>query len=293
MNDALPKNAVVTVCIVTTYKPEQLERCLKSLCPASQRAPILVYVIDNATDYNVPEIVRQTYPGAQIIRNDTRRGLTYNRNFVLKQCRTEYFMTLDDDVELGGNCLDLMYEFMEAHPESGQAGAALYEKSWLAEPVPCGYKITPFPYPLRVCLVDILKHAGLAGWVMKKARRQRHYQTAQQNEALEVAGVIGACSLTRTGVIRKVGFLDEGYPIYFDDLDFSTRLRRAGWRCYQAPGARLIHYVSSSYNPQTKRNVARGCLRFARKFYAYPTFAATFALAGMLYFIKFLKERLY
>lgn len=280
----------VTVTVVTTKNPERLKKCLSSLGRAARTTPLTVYVTDNATDYDVKEIAQASYPESQIIRNQARQGVTRNRNEVLRLGRTKYLLTLDDDVELGDNCVDLMYKFMEGHPEAGQVGAALYEKSWFAMPVPCGYAISSFPYPLRICLLDLLKGVGLSKFVERLAKGSAHHRKAREQEVMEVAGVITACSLIRMSAVCQVGLFDEGYRIYLDDLDFSTRLRAVGWRCYQTPGARVIHHISSSYNPETKRNVARGCLRYARKFYPYPVFVVTFILTIIVYFIKFFKE---
>jgi GT2 family glycosyltransferase len=43
-----------------------------------------------------------------------------------------------------------------------------------------------------------------------------------------------------------VGPLDEGYFLYFEEVDFCRRARRAGWRCWYVPGSRVVHLVGAS-----------------------------------------------
>jgi GT2 family glycosyltransferase len=58
--------------------------------------------------------------------------------------------------------------------------------------------------------------------------------------------VAGACMIIRREVFEQVGLMDEGYFMYFEEVDFCRRARRAGWPCWYVPTARVVHLVGQS-----------------------------------------------
>jgi GT2 family glycosyltransferase/glycosyltransferase involved in cell wall biosynthesis len=56
--------------------------------------------------------------------------------------------------------------------------------------------------------------------------------------------VTGACMYVRREVIERVGVLDEGYPMAYEDVDWCLRAWQAGFRVLYFPAARLVHHES-------------------------------------------------
>jgi hypothetical protein len=50
----------------------------------------------------------------------------------------------------------------------------------------------------------------------------------------------------RRDTIDHIGLLDENFFLYFEDVDWCLRMRRAGWRLYFLSGAEVVHHVSKS-----------------------------------------------
>jgi len=80
----------------------------------------------------------------------------------------------------------------------------------------------------------------------------------------------GCCVLVPAEVFRKVGLMSEEYFLYFEDTDFSVRLKRAGFNIVYEPYAKLWHKVSSSTGRgESKMSIYygdRNRLYFNRKF---------------------------
>ena len=55
--------------------------------------------------------------------------------------------------------------------------------------------------------------------------------------------VAGASMIVRREVFDAVGLLDEHYFMYFEEVDFCLRARKAGWTCWYVPEARVVHLV--------------------------------------------------
>ncbi len=62
----------------------------------------------------------------------------------------------------------------------------------------------------------------------------------------EVAGVTGACFMTRRDVFERLGGFDEAHGVINNDLDFCLRARAAGLDVIYTPHARLVHHELAS-----------------------------------------------
>ncbi len=65
-----------------------------------------------------------------------------------------------------------------------------------------------------------------------------------------------ACALIRREVFERIGVLDDGFYLYFDDPDFCLRARQAGWRVLNWPAARVVHLRGRS-NPLKEMTAQR------------------------------------
>jgi GT2 family glycosyltransferase len=58
--------------------------------------------------------------------------------------------------------------------------------------------------------------------------------------------ISGVCMLVKRSVIEKIGLMPEEYFLYFEDVDWCLRARKAGYKCVLVPEAKIWHKVSSS-----------------------------------------------
>lgn len=58
--------------------------------------------------------------------------------------------------------------------------------------------------------------------------------------------VAGASMLIRREVFDAIGLLDDAYFMYYEEVDFCLRARRAGWPCWYVPASRVVHLVGQS-----------------------------------------------
>ena len=63
--------------------------------------------------------------------------------------------------------------------------------------------------------------------------------------------------IIRREVFEAIGLMDEGYFMYFEEVDFCHRARRAGWPCWYVPAARVVHLVGQSSGVTDPRRAAR------------------------------------
>lgn len=81
-------------------------------------------------------------------------------------------------------------------------------------------------------------------WLGKEGSFSKYFPT--EEEPVEVEAVVGGAMLISKEVIEKVGLFDERYFMYFEDLDYCRRARRAGFKIWYFPEAEIIHEHGAS-----------------------------------------------
>jgi N-acetylglucosaminyl-diphospho-decaprenol L-rhamnosyltransferase len=93
-------------------------------------------------------------------------------------------------------------------------------------------------------------------------------ETTDPAPPVETDWVSGSCWLVHGDVVKKAGFIDEGYFLYFEDIDWCRQVREAGFRVYCLPGITAIHASGSSAASEpfaADLAYRRSQLRFAAK----------------------------
>jgi GT2 family glycosyltransferase len=98
------------------------------------------------------------------------------------------------------------------------------------------------------------------------------YPSSAAKNGLPVSFVTGCSMLARLRMIRDVGLMDEGYFLYWEDVDWCVRARRKGWDIAVAYNSLVYHKSSSSVgygSPLKSYYVARNSIRFIWKLYPW------------------------
>ncbi|NTW46047.1 MAG: glycosyltransferase family 2 protein [Candidatus Moranbacteria bacterium] len=76
-------------------------------------------------------------------------------------------------------------------------------------------------------------------------------------------GYLSGCALLLPkSAIERVGLLDEGYFLYYEDADYSVRAKRKGYRLLVVPEAEVVHEEQSVSNPEKTYWLVRSGVRF-------------------------------
>ena len=97
-----------------------------------------------------------------------------------------------------------------------------------------------------------LLNKSLLRWLFPKKfpGKERRY-----SGPVEVDSVIGACLIMRRDALDRVGLLDEDYFLFLEETDWCYRMKKAGWKVYHAPQARLS--ISKERVPRQKKREAK------------------------------------
>ncbi len=216
-----------------------LEQCLQSVFVAAEGIETEVWVVDNNSVDGSVSMVREKFPEVHLIANSDNPGFAKANNQALRQATGKYLLLLNPDTVVERDCFRQCVDFMENHPDCGGLGVKMIngEGQFLKE------SKRGFPSPKT----SFFKISGLI-------RLFPHHKTIaayylghlSDDETNEIDVLPGAFLMISQEALSRVGLLDESFFMYGEDIDFSWRIKLAGFKNYYLPSARIIHYKGES-----------------------------------------------
>ena len=221
-------------------------------------------VVDNGSPTTIPYSIKENYPEVHLIISEENLGFAGGNNIALKQAKGEYILLLNNDTEVRPNFLDSLVELMESNEKIGIVSSKIlyfYED-------------------------NVIQYAG-ASPINPITSRGRHYgykeiDTGQLDKVTETSYPHGACMMIRKSVLEELGLLYEGYFLYYEELDFAERVKRAGYKIYFQPNSSILHKESISTgknSPLKTYYMNRNRLLFVRR-----NTSGVNLLLGVIYF---------
>jgi len=237
--------------IIVNYNVKYfLEQCLDSVQLAVKNLEAEIIVVDNCSPDDSVEYLKPLFPNVIYIENKKNTGFAKANNQAIVQARGEYVLLLNPDTVVGENSLKNVCRFMDENPQAGAAGVKMLN----------GYgRFLPeskrgFPSPWN----SFCKMAGLSGlFPYSKRFGGYHLKYLDKNSVHAVDILAGAFMMVRKEAVEKAGYLDESFFMYGEDIDWSFRITRSGYKNYYFPEP-VIHYKGES----TKKDV-----KYVRHFY--------------------------
>lgn len=282
-----PSSAIdVSIIIVNWNVRDLLARCLDSVlrgaqpvCPGAWQLPssrhiFEVLVVDSASSDDSPAMVRERYPEVRLYDSQVNLGYTGGNNLGIRESRGRYLLLLNPDTEVADDAVLQMVSAMEKEPQLGVVGPQLRYADGSIQP-----SRRRFP-TLRTALVD---STFLGRWFPNHPELAR-YQVLERSpdERCRVDWLVGACLLVRREVVDSVGYLDESYFMYSEELDWQKRIRDAGWGIAYVPAARVTHYEGKSSEQAGVPTHVRFSRSKIRYFQKHHGFVAAKAVHGWL-----------
>jgi N-acetylglucosaminyl-diphospho-decaprenol L-rhamnosyltransferase len=253
-----PTLAVVSV----SYDSEaELEAMLKSL-PDAASVPILVVVADNLPGVGRTREVAAAAGGSYVaMPSNVGYGGAVNEAVRGLPEEIEWVMITNPDVVFHPGAIDRLVEIGASAPEIGAVGPLVRNDDG-----------SVYPSAREVPGIRVGSGHALFGgaWPSNPWTRRYHAATADDTER-DAGWLSGSCLLVRRAAFEGIGGFDEGFFMYFEDVDLGYRLGRAGWRNRFTPTAEVTHTGGHSTAGESAAMIRahhRSAERFIRKKYS-------------------------
>jgi N-acetylglucosaminyl-diphospho-decaprenol L-rhamnosyltransferase len=271
----------LSVVIVSYQVRELLDRCLNSLLNLKSALSLQVFVVDNASTDDTVAWVRDRFSWVNLVANSENRGFSAANNQALKEAAGRHLMLLNPDTVVPAaqpNALEKLVAFMDSHPRAGACGPLLrYPDGSLQH--------SAFRYP---SLAQIYCDLFPVNWRLLESHLNGRYprKLYEAGQPFEIDHPLGAAFLVRREAAGDVGWLDEEFFIYAEEIDWARRLHSSGWEIWCVPAAEILHHEAQStrqLRDQMLIELWRARFRLFRKHYtrAFNLAAGVVVRAGM------------
>ena len=229
----------LSVVIVSYNVSSFLDQALTTLEDSARGIEHEIFVVDNASSDDSVAMVKSKHPSASVIENKDNVGFARANNQALKKVSGRFVLLLNPDTVLRQDTLKTMIDFFESNPETGTAGCKVINPDGSLQ-LACR---RGFPTPG----VAFFKMVGLSNLFPKSKTFGAYNLTYLDPDAVaEVDAVSGSFLMLKREVLDTVGFLDEDFFMYGEDLDFCYRIKQAGWKIHYVPLTEIIHFKGES-----------------------------------------------
>ncbi|MGK2348280.1 glycosyltransferase [Actinomyces sp. W5033] len=234
-----------TIRVVTVaYNPgDELDRFLSSV-PAATARKVTVVIADNGTEHHLVDELAARH-GARVVRSGANLGYGGGANQAAAGLTEDWVVIANPDIVWRPGSLDLLVEAGQADPTAGCLGPRLLNSDGTV-------------YPSGRALPTLVSGAGhaLLTRVWPSNPFSAAYHAQDGNDAVrEVGWLSGACLVLPRHVWQALGGFDDGYFMFFEDVDLGARVSRAGWRNIQVPGAVVVHEQGASWKARPERMI--------------------------------------
>lgn len=191
--------------------------------------------LDVLVTCNVPEqatIHGEDLPNLRRFENASAQGFGANHNAAFQHCDNPFFCVANPDVRLLNDPFPEMIACMD-DPKVGLVAPRVVDPAGNWED-----SARYFPTPVNLAAKMFRLNEG-------------RYPVAGEAPML-VDWVAGMFMLFRAEAFRDIGGFDDGFFLYYEDVDICARLWKAGWKVMLHPGVSVVHAAqrTSRRNPR-------------------------------------------
>lgn len=186
---------------------------LHSLKTFTRPGEVEVIVVDNGSTEDCHELLEQAFPGVIYVRSEKNLGFAGGNNLGISQATGDFVLFLNNDVEIAENIVPVLTGELEKYPDIG-----------LLSPL-----ILYFDDKTRI------QYAGYTSMNYYTGRNNGvgfgEVNRGQYGHMTADTGFChGAAMICRRACIDSVGLMDESYFLYYEELDWCEKFKKAGWR---------------------------------------------------------------
>ena len=192
-----------------------------------------IILVDNASKENPEHVISEKYPHVHFIRSEENLGFSGGNNLGIRASKGDYLFFVNNDTEFTPQLMEVLLAAFEENPKLG----ALSPKILYHPEVVNGQR-------------DLIQYMGTTPVNSFTARNrtigEMEKDEGQYPQLMPTAYIHGAAMMIPRKVIEKAGMMPAFFFLYYEELDWSERIRGAGYELYVEPRAEIFHKESIS-----------------------------------------------
>lgn len=213
------------------------DRCLKSLLAQSYSRLRVLFIDNGSTDDSLAQ-VKQTF-GSTIEYLENEENFFFaagnNRGIIhALDSGADYLFIVNNDTELASDCVSHLVNFMMKNQNAGGCQPIIYDMDTPDAPMEWQRRRSIASAGIKISLSG--RSWDDTGFVLQNSFPK----------VVKVSGITGGAMFLASQPLRRCGFFDENFVMYFEDVDLSLRLQKSGYELYLVPEATIGHLKSAT-----------------------------------------------
>jgi GT2 family glycosyltransferase len=226
----------LSVLIVNWNSRDDLLGCIRSILDSEPSVSFELIVVDNgSSDGSVPA-VRSLFPAVTVISNATNQGLAKANNQAMAAASGEILVLSNADVVFGTETLDEIASFFRRRPKAGLLALLL---RWPDGVIQTSAGDLP-------SLREALLGRQAQRWSSDGRPSGFCWDRWPHDEEVRTGRAGDACFAARREAVAVVGSQDERFPLDWEAIDWSRRMKEAGWEIWFSPHTAVVHIGGAS-----------------------------------------------
>ena len=196
-------------------------------------------VVDNGSVDGSGKALKLQFPNIILIESETNKGFTGGNNIAMDyvlQHDYEYFMMLNNDVEVEPNFLEPLVAKLDQNPSIGAVQPLIY-----------------FHHDRHLIWNAGSNYNVSLGTYRTPDYNKKDPQHFFRHKEKKIDWITGCAFMIRASVLKEIGLLKEAFFIYYEDVDLSFRIKAAGYHLIYVPGSVIYHIAGMSHKTKEKR----------------------------------------
>lgn len=235
-------NAIDLTIVIINYRTANMViDCLETLLPQLDNESSRVSLIDNDSGDGSDKIIKAWIEEhdknslVNFIKSESNLGFSGGNNIGINTIESDYYLLLNSDTLLRKDSIKKLLNTASRHKDAGLISPRL---EW---PDGTGQE-SCFRFHTPISELLGAAQTGFIDRIFKNTKVALPVQT----KIIYPEWTSFACVLIRHEVLQKIGLMDDGYFMYFEDAEFCFRTRKAGWKILHDPSASVVHLRGGS-----------------------------------------------
>lgn len=212
-----------------------IEVCLRSVLASDFDQEFEVVVVDNGSSDGSRELIYEKFPSVKVLEEGYNSGFAKACNDGIKASSGEYIILLNNDIEVETSWLKELVGGMQRHSECGMGTSKMVQYDNRSQIYNTGDQFR------------IYCEGGGRGF--------GEIDAGQYEKEDYVFGACAGAGIYRRSLFEKIGFFDEQFFIFAEDVDINLRAQLIGERCVYFPSAIVYHWGTATVGFNSDRHV--------------------------------------
>jgi N-acetylglucosaminyl-diphospho-decaprenol L-rhamnosyltransferase len=226
----------LAVVIVNYRTPDDVSASVTSIERTGAEVVAEIVVVDNASGDGSAGLLRERHPGIRVLEQGENRGFAAGVNAGFGASSARQVLVLNPDTQARPGALAALRDHLKANPRVGVAGPVLLETDGTVRLD--SYKGLPSLWSLFCGAFFPLGRALMGTRFHPELRARR-----DSDRGGPVPRVCGSAMAIRREAFEDAGPMDEGYFLYFEEIEWQRRAAVRGWGIEVVPESRVVHAI--------------------------------------------------